>query len=60
MRLVLDTNVAVSAILGESAPGRLIELAQVLERPHVARTLERKGGSTADTFALHAPFPKTS
>ncbi len=27
MRLVLDTNVALSAILGESAPSRLVELA---------------------------------
>lgn len=27
MRLVLDTNVAVSAVLGSSAPSRLIELA---------------------------------
>lgn len=27
MRLVLDTNVAVSAVLGSSAPARLIELA---------------------------------
>jgi putative PIN family toxin of toxin-antitoxin system len=27
MRLVLDTNVAVSAVLGSSAPTRLIELA---------------------------------
>lgn len=27
MRLVLDTNVALSAVLGESAPRRLIELA---------------------------------
>lgn len=71
MRLVLDTNVAVSAVLGSSAPARLIELAtegaldlftsevlllelaEVLDREHISRRLERKHRTAPEVLALY-------
>ena len=61
MRVVLDTNVALSAFLGESAPSRLIELASegeieladVLQREPIRRRFERKGRSTPEALALY-------
>lgn len=71
MRLVLDTNVVVSAALGSGAPTRLIELAtegeialatsaallaelaDVLEREHLALRLARRNRSRAELLALY-------
>ncbi|MGH7490734.1 MAG: putative toxin-antitoxin system toxin component, PIN family, partial [bacterium] len=71
MRLVLDTNVVISAALGSGAPTRLIELAtegeialatsaallaelaDVLEREHLALRLARRNRSRAELIALY-------
>jgi putative PIN family toxin of toxin-antitoxin system len=71
MRLVLDTNIVIAAVLGSGAPMHLIELAaegeldlftsgpllaelaEVLERSHIARALERKRRSAPEVLALY-------
>jgi putative PIN family toxin of toxin-antitoxin system len=74
VRLVLDTNVAVSALLWRGTPYRLLEeirrraetihlfsseallleLAEVLNRPHLAKPLAAIGRSAADVLADYA------
>lgn len=74
MRLVLDTNVVLSALIWRGTPYRLltairreaeamqlfsseallIELADVLNRPHLARPLAAIGRSPADVLADYA------
>jgi len=71
MRLVLDTNVVIAAVLGSGAPLRLIqlategeidlftselllaELAEVLDRSHISRRLERKNRSAPEVLSLY-------